>query len=407
MNTLRALFSVLGVAALAACGGNIGAPAGPCDGLDPAEGCGEFCSVDQDCDSGFYCGGTVCTADCTPGGLECGDGQACTDNGQCIDDGTGGGSGSGSGGSGTGTTTGGEDCPDVAVNLNPVTPTVQLVIDQSGSMEENFGDGLDRWEAVGAALFEGFGGATPIVEELEDEVIFGATLYSSVNGNAGGMCPMLNEEPPALNNFATLKALYDNNDPLQDTPTTEAINAVVANFPAPDPDVPAPRIILLATDGEPDTCVDADAHNEVTNGLAEDAVVAAFDAGIRTFVLSVGNDVGANHLQRLANAGAGLDLANGDAEAFRANNPSELVDRFGEIIGRVRSCTFALDGEVDPANTCLGSVVLNGTELQCNVDWRLVDPSTLELLGDACDQLLAADEVALSAVFPCGTVIVE
>ena len=150
MNTLRTFFVLSAVALLAACGSNIGAPAGPCEGFDPAEGCGGVCQIDENCDPGFYCNGSTCTADCTLGGPECGEGGQCSDNGRCIPasgpdtDGTGGTGGTGGDGDGP-------DCPSIAVNLDAVTPTVQLVIDQSGSMDENFGNGLDRWEAVGAA----------------------------------------------------------------------------------------------------------------------------------------------------------------------------------------------------------------------------------------------------------------
>ena len=49
-----------------------------------------------------------------------------------------------------------ETCADADVKFEAQTPTVLLLIDQSGSMTENFG-GTDRWDAVYDALFRQYG----------------------------------------------------------------------------------------------------------------------------------------------------------------------------------------------------------------------------------------------------------
>jgi hypothetical protein len=147
------------------------------------------------------------------------------------------------------------------------------------------------------------------------------------------------------------------------------------------------------------------------NGQAEAiaAAEAAFAAGIRTFILAVGNDVGLAHQQDMANAGAGkpLDGSQGDAPFYGADDPTELAATFREIITGVRECTFALDGVVNPGSAGQGKVTLNGIDLvfgDAN-GWSLVDPQTIKLDGSACQTFLTDPDAEIAALFPCGVVI--
>ncbi len=359
---------------------------GPCPG-DPS--CSQECSGD-DCPPGFYCGADgSCTADCTVDGDQCPADHYCDNDGRCV-------------ANQSGPDGGGNEVCDINVILNPLIPTVMVLVDQSGSMDDDFG-GMSRWDAARYALVDGDNG---IIARLESHVVFGTALYSSNSGYEGGTCPIIHDVAPALDNYAAIAALLNNNEPYKDTPTGEAVAAVVDDFPPADPDRPAPRILVLATDGEPDTCNEPDAHDEVAQALSEGAVAAAFSAGIKTFVLSVGDDVGIAHLRRLANAGAGQALDTGTAQPYVANDPAELVDAFTEIITGTRSCTFTIDGVVDLDEADQATVELNGEGLTYGIDWTMVDESTLELLGSACDTLLGDLDVELLASFPCGTVVI-
>jgi hypothetical protein len=265
---------------------------------------------------------------------------------------------------------------------------------------------VERWDAVVTALVDPVSG---VVTRLADKVIFGASLYTSNGGNAGGTCPGLKESFPALNNFAAIDALLQANGPAGDTPTAESVAALAGRFPAPDPENPGPQIILLATDGNPDNCVDSDAHNLASQQMSEAQVAAAYTSGLQTFVLSVGDDVSAPHLQNLADLGIGAAPGSGTGTPYVANDPAQLSAAFETIIRGVRTCTFAIDGNVDVSNQCSGTVSLNDGSssqiLTCGTDWRLVDENTLELLGAACDRFLESDNVSLAAEFPCGVVV--
>ena len=118
------------------------------------------------------------------------------------------------------------------------------------------------------------------------------------------MCPLLTEVDFALDNYAAIAAAYNAADPIDETPTGDAIDAVlnrIQNTPDPSPD---PTIFIVATDGEPDRCEEFNPQNGQGEAIA--AVTRAFDAGVRTFIVSVGEGVvSQQHLQDMANTGLG------------------------------------------------------------------------------------------------------
>lgn len=381
--------------------------------------CGGTCDSDADCGAGIYCGSEgVCTADCASS-VPCEDGFVCSNKGRCEPGGTGGTGGTGSstlagpttggagpsnGGSGTG-----GNCGNVAIEFAPQIPTVVLLIDQSGSMTENF-QGEDRWDVVYDVLMDPAAG---VVKSLESTVRFGLALYS---WGGSGMCPEIVEvTPPALNNHATIDAVYAAADPYNNTPTGESVTAITPGLVAFAE--PGPKLILLATDGDPDRCDDPNGHDQISKDLATSAVQATFLQGIETAILAVGNDVSDQHQQDMANAGKGLpvpatfpcdpvaDPAN-CAPTYEPSTKQGMIDAFNEIILGQRTCVFTLDGAVIPGKECLGTVLLDGNPLPCNDPdgWQLNTPTEIEFVGAACDQILTDPNVTISASFPCDAI---
>jgi hypothetical protein len=222
-----------------------------------------------------------------------------------------------------------------------------------------------------------------------------------MDGNEGGQCPMLTSVPPALNNYAAIDAVYGPEQPIDETPTGESLAAVAMDLAAFAE--PGPKGIVLATDGQPDTCAEPNPQNGEPESLQ--AAQDAYAMGIETFILSVGPDVAQNHLQEMANVGKGLapDAAN-PAPYWQALDPQQLVDAFNEIVGSFVSCNLAVDGIVDLSQYCEGTVTIDGNVLECDVDWTMPDESTLVLLGDACATLQDGGEHSVAATWPCGAV---
>jgi hypothetical protein len=273
-------------------------------------------------------------------------------------------------------------------------PTIMLLVDRSGTMNRSF-SGTDRWDAIYDTLMDSQNG---LVKRLEDQVSFGLTLYTGADGNP--TCPILNQVAPSVRNYTAINSEFSSRSPLEDTPTGESLTAVseyLASLPAS-----GPKAIVLATDGEPDTCADPDPDGQpAALAMAVSAAQGAHSLGIETYIISVGDEVSDSHLQKMANAGVGLDPDGAQkAPFYRALSPVQLEDAFDGIVAGVRGCSFELDEPADSADA--GTVTLDGRSLELGSEWQLKDPSTIELLGSACDELLDGGDHAVQAVFECG-----
>ena len=360
---------------------------------------GTCLELGETCDSDLQCGSGSCL------GGECG---------SAPDVGGGGSGGLESGGGGTygfvddldpqgGSGGEEESCVDLDVDFSRVTPTVVLLIDQSGSMLQNFENGVNRWQTLRNTLTDP---ETSLLKKLDTSVRFGMSLYTSDRGfgtdpEAPKECPLLKTVDIALGSFSDMADMLEDNGPAGDTPTAESVAAVTERLAAFTED--GPKSIILATDGDPDTCADPDANNQgASKDLSVAAVTAAYGAGIATHVISVGNQVTAEHLKDLAVAGAGGDE---DAEAYTALDTTALVDAFNQIIGSVRTCDFTLQGRVEQDDAARGTVTLDGQALTFGDPngWEMPDETTVRLLGSACETV-QADASGISMRFPCDAI---
>ena len=255
--------------------GDVPAPAACMTACDPSPGAVNACVA------GFHCSADgKCDAQCTVGGGQCGDGSKCTTDGYCVDD-----QGPGSNGPDA-------SCPSITFTPMPTTPSIQLVLDRSGSMSTNL-SGSTRYIAMRDALVKNMSG---VVTQLEAKAYFGSELYTCANGAVD-----LKNVPRALNNATAIRTSLDATGPGDNTPTPEAINAAVASFAATPPPAGSPPIIVLATDGLPNTCANP---NTDTRPQSVAAAAASFAAGIPLYVLAINS--ADPHFQNLANAGAGV-----------------------------------------------------------------------------------------------------
>lgn len=292
-------------------------------------------------------------------------------------------------------------CGSVRFQASPVTPSIQLVIDRSSSMNFAFGEtGPSRWTALKAALT----GDAGVVTRLEPRAFFGVTIYPA----PGETCAPFDQTASRTQNAASgIRELLRARGPSGETPTGAAIAQATASFMgagAPPPNSPA--FIVLATDGTPNSCPGAANEYAGRDGTLR-AVREAYAAGVHVLPLALGlNGTALAHLQDVANAGSGVAAGGPDATVYRGDSPEQLQQAFEAIIGAVISCTFTIDGRVDPTNAQQnGTVTLNGRPLRSGSDWRVVDATTLELLGTACDELKAQANPEVVATFTCEAIV--
>ena len=389
-----------------------------CDTLvDPPADCDKVCTSDTQCEASF-CDSGVCVANCTPT-QGCGENWTCNVRGRCIANPSTGGTGG----------TGNVDCQSVTITPTRSIPNVMFLVDQSGSMNMNdFGDeNLNRWTAAHSAI-------TQVISEAQSVVRFGLTTYESDDGFGGASpeCPVFGPADPPEAGPIGFFDLNQASQPIgtdypstfpggEDTPTGDSIDALVdwIQLPGNTPPAEGPTIIVLATDGEPDSCEFPNPANGTqtaqARGEAVTAAEASHAAGIDLFVLWVGDlsddpmDPTRSHMQDVANAGI-----DGTGTVYVGDDPENLSHAFVSIISDSISCDVQMDKRFDDkekaCNDPASDVQLNGEPLPCSDTdgWRVkpgVD-DVIELVGSACDTFKSGD-VTFSATFPCGAIVVE
>lgn len=363
-----------------------------CSEIPAPEACMTACDplpgAANSCPAGFHCAADgLCNAQCTPNGGQCGDGYRCTDDGFCVDD--------------SGPPTNGPDanCPAVNFTPMPTTPSIGLVLDQSGSMFTNNLGGVTRYQAMRTALT----GATGVVTQLQAKAYFGHNQYTC-SDNGGNSTLALKTTTRALNNAAAIDGILaqGNQNNSFNTPTHGAINAMAAEFAANPPPAGSPPVIVLATDGLPNSCGTGPGANGGESQTVA-AAAAAYAAGIPVYVLAINQN--SNHFQQVANAGQGHQAGQPNVTYYPVTSAAQLQAAFQTIIDGVISCDLSLTSSIDDTQAMSGIVTVNGVQLMYGSDWILVNGNVIRLVGAACDNLKNTANPMVSATFPCGSVI--
>ena len=295
-------------------------------------------------------------------------------------------------------------CVDIVRSYASVPPAVMLLIDRSTSMGFRFGDD-SRWNVLRDAIVDPEQG---LLASLDERARVGLMLYTGEGGfNNPAGCPVITSVEAEFGNVDRVREAYLAAEPAArgDTPTGESIDRATAALGGLEGS--APKYILLATDGEPDTCAQPKPQNGMPTALA--AAQNAYAQGIRLYTVGVSEGIGADRVQQMANAGAGKDpnLVYGvddDAEQplFANSDPKQLAAQLSGIIGDVRSCIIELGTPIGREGSLEGRLILDGRRLQRDArdGWTFVDEDTLAIRGAACDTILSQGQ-RLEVRFPC------
>jgi hypothetical protein len=297
------------------------------------------------------------------------------------------------------------------LRLTPSVPNVVLVIDRSLSMMEIFGSVETRWEAMQTVLLEQEVG---LISVLDGQARLGMVLFTGPQSMPIAPmppppeppeCPILSEVPVAADNRAALEAAYLAAEPLGTTPTGESLERIWPELAALDEvEFPGPRVMVLATDGEPNTCADVN-DTETGRSLSEAAITAANEAGVRTFVLSVGSEISDEHLKRIANLGQGLPADDETERFLRVDDRDELSSALQQIFGELIACSFELNVGLTEERARMAAVRIDDDFVTYGDPdgWRLDGASRILFSGAACDRLGSASNLQVD--LPCGPVL--
>jgi hypothetical protein len=175
------------------------------------------------------------------------------------------------------------------------------------------------------------------------------------------------------------------------TPTAKAITAATSYLQTVND--PNTKVILLATDGEPNCKASARDTSASDVGGTTTAIQAALAAGFKVYVIGIGPSVG--DLDNFAKAG-------GTDKYYPATSANDLVADLAAISKAVASCTFAMSQTPpDPDNV---AVYLNGNLAKKDDPdgWSFGSNSqTVVLNGIACDQITSGASSNVQVLFGC------
>jgi len=350
-------------------------------------------------------------------------------------------------------------CATLNVQTVEVVPTVDLLVDTSGSMFQN---PAPFWTPLYNALMDPTNG---VVKQLQHTVRFGFTSFTGTG--TGAMCPLLQKVPYAIDNYDAINAVYGAiaktyNGQKWETPTHAAVAAAAADLAAFVPVPDGPKFILLVTDGSPDTCWANDP--QCGQDASIKAVQDAQAKGINTYVLGIGDILdpaadgcsagrcGKDYLQDVANAGTGQPVeptsdTNYKYSSCVQKNPNAmpaasfvatyaatggggkapyytvsgsgttadvtpLVTAIKQALIQTRSCTFAMTATLPSGMTTGVKITTNAAKGMFNYNdaplayndpngWTLTaDQTGITLNGTTCDSWKTAGGT-LTGSFPC------
>jgi hypothetical protein len=264
---------------------------------------------------------------------------------------------------------------------------VLIVLDRSGSMDDEVGDQGSKWEVAQEAIGK-------VVTQFEDDVRFGLALYPGEDlpcDDGMGCAPghiFVDVGSETAKDIADV--LGDAETCSLGTPTAEALEPL-QDYPGLE-DQGRPNFILLITDGQ-STCADPVPMVEALRDQTP---------AIQTFVVGFGADVDPDELNDMADAG-GTALA-GDPKYYQADDAQALVDAFAEIAGSVLSCSYVLD--MVPPDPDELYVYIDGMKVPrdpMHMDGWDYEPETnqLTLYGWACELLQSGQATDLEIIFGC------
>ncbi len=285
-------------------------------------------------------------------------------------------------------------------------PIIHFLVDQSNSMDrdinsEDITTGVaSRWEVMKAALLGEDEASASILHDLQSRAQIGISLYSSPSedqySEGYDECPVLQTSvAPALGNFAAIEAEFRDAEPMENTPTAESLARVFdadgGGFPAKSDSGAAPRIVVIATDGQPDTCEVRNPNGETTqaalnreNVRIAQEVQRAHD--VQFYMLWVGPSYPytERHVQEMANVGIGLAPEKRDEEYqapyFAAASMEGLDEQVNELIDHAYRCVFTTEQDVES----IAAMTMGGESLEYGSEWIINEDKHLELLGDVC-----------------------
>ena len=322
----------------------------------------------------------------------------------------------------------GQACAGQVAGAEAAPSVLQLLVDTSGSMDENApGARGSKWTVTRQAVLSAIG-------TMPEDTSVGVIFYPNVPNNTSEPCI---ERQTAVSiadlgrngsqQRQSIQRAFQRQRPAGGTPTHDAYEYALSDMA--ESSASGPRYLVVITDGIPTYSLGCEgtgrANQPVDSAPLVEAARLAAQRGVRTFVIgSPGSDDARESLSRMAEAGgtapAGCSHGGPDFCHFDMTQERDLgaglINALGIISGVALGCRYAVppapDGAMlDPGkvNVLLrepdGAEELIGQSLDqnCSEGWQYTDnQSQIRLCSSTCERVQAS-EGSLSLQFGCAT----
>jgi hypothetical protein len=315
------------------------------------------------------------------------------------------------------------NCGARSKTATKVAPDILILLDRSGSMNDNISNQMCRPDGGGPGAGTGCGAEskwalmipaiTQVVTSTDVDVNWGLKFFPD-NDTGGGTCnvnttaavPIASGNGPAIT-AAIMGATSPNGGVLgfSGTPTrSAAVGATTYMSTLTDM---SPKFILLATDGLP-TCAGDGGTGTNDSAGAVTAIEAARTAGFPTFVVGIATGTADATLSSMATAG-GLPRAATPAY-YPVTTAAELAAAIRTLIGAAGTCTF----QIGPPPTDDGTTSLDRIDVFGDTQEITLDPShangydytdttktSIEVHGPLCEQIMSGAIKNVTVTFRC------
>jgi hypothetical protein len=317
--------------------------------------------------------------------------------------GTGGAGNGGGGGSGDGTGGGGDPignhpidpgCGQVTfpLSVNKSEPNVMMIVDSSGSMQEvNAASNTPKWDELKSAV-------TTLLTKYPGDVNWGLSVFPHPGGascDPGSVdIPIgAGNSPKIIDHLAPMTLATIGGS----TPTGATLTAVQQSGGLSDK--AHNNYVLLMTDGIP-TCGQ--------DGKVTPVIDALYQAGVRTYVVGIGDGTKSDPKQLNDWATAGHTAIAGATRYYQTNNVIQLTTAFDSILSGIASCTYQL--ATPPQDPALLISYIDGIAVSIDATNGVTydaGSNSLQFNGASCDKLKAGGATKVDVIYGCPSPVIQ
>lgn len=321
----------------------------------------------------------------------------------------------------------GEGCVGQTAGTEAIPAVLQLVVDTSGSMDNDAPDSNDsKWTITRDALLRA-------IDQMTPNTAVGVVFYPDVPIEANSCfdnqadVEIARLEDPRSTQRASIKRAFERQSPDGGTPTHDAYRYAYNELA--ESDAVGARFAVVITDGNPTFSLGCVGTGLVSDPVDPTPLVGEADRararGVSTFVIgSPGSEGARESLSRMAEAGGtarpgcshdGPNYCHFDMTES-TDFATDLRDALGAISGLTLSCTYDIPDppsgrtlDPDQVNVFFtprsgeAEIISKSPNGGCTEGWQYSDGNTqVRLCGSTCDRIKASDGT-LSLQFGCAT----